>query len=731
MKFFRPKTIALALAAFPLVVVANPQDGKVVAGNAVIRQESATKVGITQTTDKAIIDWKSYSIGASEQVQYYQPSAASVSLNRVTGQDPSQILGRLTANGQVFLVNPNGIYFGRNAQIDVAGLVASTHNIRNEDFMAGRYKFDIPGKPGAAVINEGMIRIDDTGVAAFVAPSVANRGVVVARLGKVALASANGFTLDFTGDQLLTFLVKDEVAQTAFDIEGNRLTSFVENSGKIEAQGGYVLLTARAAENAIHSVINQSGSIEATSVGQQNGEIVLSGGAHGVVANSGTLDASGKAAGETGGRVEITGEKIGLFDGTRIDVSGDQGGGKAIVGGDYLGGKASDATMAAFGIQRESHPIQTATYTNMASNAFIQADALTSGKGGKVVLWSDNRTLAYGTISARGGKNAGDGGFVEVSGGNTLNISGLNVKANAFNGKSGTVLFDPSSIHIVTAAAAQSSGSLYDFTASNDSNISSAAIADILNSGTNVTLRTNTSSGKGEIFLDDSIQKSSGGDATLSLLANSSVYMNNGKTIRSTNGKLNVVIDSDTDNTNGGIVQIRNIGGSSFVISTNGGNVDVRAWDTILEGRAIESIGGDITIRTIDRPATWITIGPSGSDFYTLDALTGKVILNSKYGSNGGDFIEFHNHAVRAKNIQINSSEMRNSSPGYSYSSSDYSYSLPAYNADDSNPELAYVNISVSGGASTTGLDGQIVDSALLASEVDERTQALAKETHN
>ena len=216
------RTIALALASIGLVSVpgylyANPQGGKVVAGSVTIKQETPVKVGITQTSDKAIVDWKSFSIGANEQTQFYQPSASSVILNRVVGEDPSQILGRLTANGQVFLVNPNGIYFGKGSQIDVASLVATTHNIRNEDFLAGRYQFSLPGNPGASVVNEGAIRVADTGIAAFVGASVANRGVITARLGKVALAAANGFTLDFHGDQLLTFLVADEVAKTAFD----------------------------------------------------------------------------------------------------------------------------------------------------------------------------------------------------------------------------------------------------------------------------------------------------------------------------------------------------------------------------------------------------------------------------------------------------------------------------------------------------------------------------------
>jgi filamentous hemagglutinin family protein len=300
-------------------VWANPQDGQVVAGSAAITQATPNKVDITQTTDKAIIDWNSFSINANEHTAFHQPSAGSVTLNRVVGEDPSQILGRLTANGQVFLVNPNGIYFGKNAQVDVAGLVASTHNIRNEDFLAGRYNFNIPGKPGASVINEGTINIADTGIAAFVAPSAANRGVIVAKLGRVVLAAANGFTLDFHGDELLTFLVNDEVAKTAFDLEGKQLTSFVENAGRIEAQGGYVLMTAKAAENAIHSVINQSGSIEATTVGTHNGEIILNAG-KGSLSVSGTLDASAPSGGD-GGFIETSGGHVAIDPATRITTA--------------------------------------------------------------------------------------------------------------------------------------------------------------------------------------------------------------------------------------------------------------------------------------------------------------------------------------------------------------------------------------------------------------------------
>lgn len=578
---FKAMVMALAsagLSSIPAYSFANPTGGQVVAGNATIHQETASKVGITQTTDKAIIDWQKYNIGVNEHVQYYQPSASSVTLNRVVGQDPSQIMGRLTANGQVFLVNPNGIYFGKNAQIDVAGLVASTHNIRNEDFMAGKYLFNIPGKPGASVINEGQIRIADTGIAAFVAPSVANRGVIAAKLGKIALASANGFTLDFHGDELLTFLVSDEVAKTAFDLEGNQLTSFVENSGKIQANGGYVLLTAKAAESAIHNVINQSGAIEATSVGKKNGEIILSGGEFGVVSNSGKLDASGKGAGETGGKVQVTGEKIGLLAGTNIDVSGDQGGGKAIIGGDYLGGHASDATIAELGIQRESKGVQTAAYTSMDKDAVIIADALTSGKGGKVVLWSDIHTIAHGVISSKGGYLSGDGGFVETSGKKSVDIRNISVDASSKTGKSGTWLIDPATLTIDAATA--------------------SSIASALNSGTDSTISATDS-----VSIESDIIKSAGGNANFTV--NSAwIYLLEGSNIKSTSNKLNVNFET-TDRI---WIGRGYVGGESEIIS-NGGNVTLHGPNFVGVNGTIDADTGIITVKAEKKDSAGVDRG--------------------------------------------------------------------------------------------------------------------------
>ncbi|KAA3652309.1 MAG: filamentous hemagglutinin N-terminal domain-containing protein [Proteobacteria bacterium] len=441
----RPTTLALALACFPFVVAANPQGGSVVAGEANIVHASATQLDVLQRSDKAVIDWRSFSIGSNEQVRFEQPSASAVTLNRVTGDDASRILGRLTANGRVFLVNPNGIHFGKGAEIDVAGLVASTHDIRNEDFMAGRFDFAQNGLATASIINDGAIRVADTGAVAFVAPSVANRGVIAARLGQVALASASRFTLDFTGDALLSFAVDDTVAQTAFDQDGNRLQSFVDNSGRIEANGGVVLLSARAAENVVHSVINQRGRVEAMHADTRNGEIILSGGEHGTVSVTGTLDVSGKATGQTGGRIIVTGQNVQLDNGARLDASGHAGGGRILVGGDHMGGQITESAQAQFGIRAEDEPIANARTVFIDEGVVLDASAIDTGNGGKITVWADASTDFLGTALARGGARGGNGGVVEISAGKRVAALGQ-VDISAPAGTPGLRLIDPEGI---------------------------------------------------------------------------------------------------------------------------------------------------------------------------------------------------------------------------------------------------------------------------------------------
>ena len=328
------------------------------------------------------------------------PSTAS------TGKAESTLLGTLRANGNVWLVNPNGVFAGADAVIDVNGFLATTADILDPDFLDGDNQFTF-GTPSAdfdaTVINHGDISVGERGLAALVAPGVENDGVIVGHMAQVVLGGTPTFALDFAGDGLLSFEVGSEVAAAP-----SGLTELVSNSGVIDAPGGMVLLTSSTLDGVVDNVINMTGVIRAQSLTTANGQIVLSGGDEGVVRVAGTIDASGTDAGETGGTVNVLGQLVALDLSANIDVSGDAGGGTVLVGGAFQG----------------NGPEQNAAQSFVGADAEIHADALTSGDGGTVIVWSDDYTRFYGTITATGGAEGGDGGFVETSGKNGLSVAG-------------------------------------------------------------------------------------------------------------------------------------------------------------------------------------------------------------------------------------------------------------------------------------------------------------------
>lgn len=613
------------------VAHALPQDGTVADGQANIVQESAKKLTIKQSSDRVIINWRSFNIASDEWTQFIQPSAGSMALNRITGGDPTQILGRLSANGGVMIVNPNGVLFGAGSQIDVNKLIASTANIKNEDFMAGRFNFTQPGNPNAMIVNKGTISIADRGLAAFVAPAVVNNGVIIARLGKVHLAAGNTFILDMYGDRLVNVAVDSKVMNQVVGMDGKPVDSSVENTGKIMADGGYVALTADVAREAVNNVINTSGVIMARSVSEQGGDIVLDGGEQGVVKVTGTLDASGKNEGEKGGRVIVTGEKVGLFDQAKLDVSGDAGGGRALVGGDYMGGKGDPVKIAAYKIKLEDGPVRNAQYTYVAEGATISADALRVGHGGKAVVWADQATRMYGSILARGGAEGGNGGFIETSGKEFLDVGKFAPLANAAFGKSGTWLMDPYNVVITntTFNGGFDGGSPNIFTpGGNQSNVDVANIQAALNAGTSVQISTGSSGTQlGYITIDSDITKSAGADATLALYAAGEIYngSNISRTIQSTTGKLNVVM-STSDALRLGYY---GAGVVVFNIITNGGNVDLTSNGTsgaYLRG-TINAGAGDATIK-----ANSVVAGTSGIKLDSGSHIYGRDITLESSG---------------------------------------------------------------------------------------------------
>src|SRR6185437_8457805 len=364
---------------------ANPTGGTVVGGAATINQSNPNNTVITQTTDRAAINWQSFSIGTGQTTQFIQPSTSSTALNRVLGNDPSLIAGHLTANGNIVLINPNGVVFSAGSQVNVNSIVATPADIKDADFMAGKMTFSTPAPAGSSVTNAGTITVGELGIAALVGPKVANSGVINAKLGHVVLGGAETFTVDLYGDGLLSF-----------DVGGKAHSPLsVVNSGQVNAEGGTVQISAETADALVTSVVNLGGQINAPT-----GAVAADAGATGQLIVSGAVDVSGKAAGQAGGAVTLTGQAVAIESGALIDASGSAGGGSIKVGG---GAHGADAN------------VRNAATTSVAAGATLDARAIDKGNGGTITVWSDQQTNFAGMVKATGGATGGDGGFAEVS----------------------------------------------------------------------------------------------------------------------------------------------------------------------------------------------------------------------------------------------------------------------------------------------------------------------------
>ena len=396
---------------------AAPTAPQVAAGQASFAQQGGV-FSITNTPG-TIINWQSFNIGAGEVTRFIQQGSDGAVLNRVLGQDPSRILGALQSNGKVFLINPNGILFGQGARVDVNGLVASTLNLSDADFLAGNKHFAAaPGQSPGALRNEGSIATPAGGQVLLVAPNVENSGIIRAPGGEVVLAAGHSVQLLDSADPDLHVVVSAPADRAL-------------NLGRVLAQGGRIgvlgaLVTQRGVLNADSAVVGADGRI----VLKASGATLLAGGSL----------TSATGAGQ-GGTVRVLGDSVALAGNASVDASGARGGGTVLVGGDYQGGGN----------------VQHAQAVTFSPEASIRADATADGAGGKVVLWSDGVTSAYGSISARGA-GQGNGGVVETSG-HVLDIDGVRVSAaGGIGGRRGSWLLDPYDIEVVaggTASAAE------------------------------------------------------------------------------------------------------------------------------------------------------------------------------------------------------------------------------------------------------------------------------------
>jgi len=336
LRVFLAGVFALLIAAGPAGAL--PQGGVVVSGQAVITNPNGTTLQVQQLSGSVTINWGSFSVALNELVRFLQPGATSVALNRVIGGSASVILGQITANGRIILNNPTSITFGPGATVNVGGLLATTLNLKDADALAGRYVFQQgPGSLGS-IVNQGTITVPPGGFVTLSAPTVVNQGTISAQLGTVQLSSGQQLTVDFAGDGLVRFAVDGALAGQALTADGRPLTSGVSNEGRIQADGGRVELTAKAAGDVLTSVVNNSGVIEARSLANHGGVARLIGGddamvaanangavrpagqVAGAVTNTGTINVSAAEPGAAPGQVLMAGERVGQW-GT-IDARG-------------------------------------------------------------------------------------------------------------------------------------------------------------------------------------------------------------------------------------------------------------------------------------------------------------------------------------------------------------------------------------------------------------------------
>ncbi len=531
------------MAGTTLSASANPSGGVVVGGSATI-SATPTELQIHQHTDRALIEWNNFDIDAGETTRFVQPSITSIALNRVVNSNQvSRINGNLFANGRVIIVNPNGVLIGPNGNVDVAGFVATSADILNSDFMNGSniLTFNRAGNDDAVVENNGRITVAETGIAALVAPTARNNGVINARLAKVHMAGADTFAVDFYGDGLINLSVGAKSGSTKRTLKS-------ENNGTIIADGGVVSMTAADASEVVDSVINNKGTIQAKGLVSRNGEIILTG--KGSTVNvSGKIDASAMATGKAG---------------------------KVKIGGDYQG----------------KGDLARASKVNVTETAIILADAGQTGNGGTIILWADHNAYSRGQFYARGGQLSGNGGLVETSSPLFLDVDGTIVNTLAPFGNAGDWLLDPTNITISTTGS-----SYVGLPALGNSTVNVSTINNALSNVSLIALNS--------INFNASVNMLNKGVGLSAYTTFGDINLANGVNIITRSGAVNLDAGSNINllnnriDTNGATIRfyaVDDINITNSTLQSDSKNITFDSYDAILNGLKMSTNGGDFTL---------------------------------------------------------------------------------------------------------------------------------------
>ena len=490
-KTWQRQTAAITAAMMAMsvggIAYAMPQGEVVRSGKGEITRQDKDMT-VNQDSKRLAIDWAGFDIANDERVTFRQPDRDSVALNRVIGDAASVIDGALSGNGHVYVINPNGVLFGKNASVDVGSLVASTARISDRDMTnfagADGITMAIPEDSSAKVINAGTIRAEG-GLVVLHAAEVENSGTITNPEGTTALAAARNLSLS-----------ADTAGKINFTVDGALAKAKALNSGMLKADGGYLVMTARSAGDVMSTVVNNTGTMEAKTLRQnEKGEIFLDGGDNGVVELSGTIDASGMEAGQSAGSIKAIGAETHVKDGATLHATGAVDGGLIETSGDYL---------------------------EIGDNVDIDA----AGKTGKAGEWLLDPLEVIIAASKPSGSDAVTNGDTDGS-------------YNSSNNASGTA-----SRNMTTW-------------------VNSDTVNTLLNGGTAVSVQATDANKVASITVNSAINKTSGGDTSLTLEAQRNVTVNAG--IASSSGALNVNLHSDTDGDGLGAVLI------NADIATNGG----------------------------------------------------------------------------------------------------------------------------------------------------------------
>ncbi|MGA2140736.1 MAG: filamentous hemagglutinin N-terminal domain-containing protein [Verrucomicrobiia bacterium] len=616
---------------------ANPQGGTVTAGSATIGATAPNTLTIDQISGRVIINWQDFSINAGEVTRFVQPSATAAALNRVITANPSLLYGTLQANGRIFLINQNGILVGKGGQINTAGFTASTLGLSDTAFLGGK-SLHFVGDSKAAIDNFGSITALG-GDVFLIAQTVQNSGTIRAKAGEVGLAAGSDVTLVQSGNERLSVLAGNansppsavgvnnvgqiEAAVAELKAAGGNIYALAINNGGVVRATGVASQNGRIVLRADDGNIQNSGTLVANNENGSGGTVIMDGG-HNVatpttVINSGVVQARGDAAGARGGTIEVLGDHVGLFGGAMVDVSGDAGGGTALIGG---------------GLHGQDPSVGNAERTYVDQGATIAADALSRGNGGNVVVWADDATAFYGTISARGGVRGGNGGSAEVSGKEALVYEGF-VDLRAPNGVMGDLLLDPHNITIANGGPDAISGNQF-FTdnSAGDVTIDPANVVAALN-GANLTLQANT-----DINVNDTIDASgNAGAGNLTLNAGRSITLAGGVSIL-LQGSFTATI-----NDGGAVTADRDPGAATFSMGagssiTAPGGIDIEAGTLAADNTGPTSVSantGDMTLTTLNTAPS--SAGAAGGNIVVINnqAAAKSITISGNITASGAD----------------------------------------------------------------------------------------------